>query len=296
MADLQAMFQNLGPTSASLMNGIQMGQQYNANESEQAMRQAQMNKILEETNQAKLMNPLELQAKQQTIASNALKAKADEGDYHAKALGDMIPRLESVPEAARHSAIIDMATKAGIPMEQADVAHLQTMKANEIVPYLKRVQEHTITQNEKYRQAMDTALIQERSHKYSADSSASAQRYAADQRAQLAKDRAAASASDTAMLAKMGNNYAGQQAYYERKARDAYNAGNDTDYNYYVSLRDKAAQMDKEVRAAPTDAKTAAEQARLQSLQGGGSVIVKPPVATTGQTKSGAKYTIETTP
>ena len=164
MADLSTMFNQLGPAGGSILAGVQMGNEANAAQSEQAMRQAQMQKILQETEQAKLMNPLEVQAKQQTIASNALKAKAEENDYHAKALGDMIPRLESVPEAARHSAVIDLAQQAGIPMDQADVAHLQTMDAHEIVPYLKRAHEHTITQNEKYRQAIDTANIQAKSH------------------------------------------------------------------------------------------------------------------------------------
>jgi hypothetical protein len=205
MADLSTMFNQLGPAGGSILAGVQMGNEANAAQSEQAMRQAQMNKIIEETNQAKLMNPLELQAKQQTIASNTLKAKAEEGDYHAKALGDMIPRLESVPEAARHAAVIDLAHQAGIPMDQADVAHLQTMNAHEIVPYLKRAHEHTITQNEKYRQALDTALIQERTHKYSADSSAAAQRYTADQRANAAaaKTKGIASIQDNVRSGKM---------------------------------------------------------------------------------------------
>lgn len=164
MADLSTMFNQLGPAGGSILAGVQLGNEANAAQSEEAMRQAKMAQILQETKQNEIMNPLLVQAKQQDIASNALKAKAAEGEYHQKALGDMIPRLESVPEAARHSAVIDLANQAGIPLDQGDVAHLQTMNAKDIVPYLKRAHEHAITQNEKYRQAMDVAEVQAKSH------------------------------------------------------------------------------------------------------------------------------------
>jgi len=164
MADLSTMFNQLGPAGGSILAGVQMGNEANAAKSEQAMREAQMNKIIQETKQMEIMNPLEVQAKQQTIASNALKVKLDESEYHSKALADMIPRLESIPEAARHAAVIDMAHQAGIPMDQSDVQHLQTLGTKDIVPYLKRAQEHAITQNRQYRQAMDVAEVQRKSH------------------------------------------------------------------------------------------------------------------------------------
>lgn len=186
MADLSTMFNQLGPAGGSILAGVQMGNEANAAKSEQALRQAQMDKLIEETNQARLMNPLELQSKQQTIASNALKAKAEEGEYHQKALGDMIPRLEAVPEAARHAAVVNMAQQAGIPLDQTDLAHLQTINAKDIVPYLKRAHEFSITQNEKYRQAMDVAQKQYDAHKYTADRSLEGTKYSADQRANAA--------------------------------------------------------------------------------------------------------------
>jgi hypothetical protein len=288
MADLSTMFNQLGPAGGSILAGVQMGNEANAAQSEQAYRQAQMEKIMQETAQARVMNPLEVQAKQQTINADTLKAKAVEGEYHVKALSDMIPRLESTPEGARPAMFRALAHQANIPLEQADVAHLQTMKPGEIVPYLTRIREHAITQNEKYRQAIAVANIGQATHKYTADSSAAAQREAAHQRAQIAKDRVAATSSDTAMLAKLGNNYAGQQAYYEKKARDAYNSGDDTQYTYYTALRDKSAQADRETRAAPINAKAAADAARMESFSGGGSVIVKPPAPLSIQDKRNA--------
>lgn len=190
MADLSTMFNQLGPAGGSILAGVQMGNEANQQQSEQAMRQAQMEKIMQETAQAKLMNPLEVQAKQQAIDAGTLKAKADESAYHAKALSDMIPKLESVPEAARHAAVVDLAHQAGIPMDQADVAHLQTMQANEILPYLKRAHEHAITQDEKYRQAIDSAEISAKSHIKGAEIAAGASRYATDQRANAAAAKA----------------------------------------------------------------------------------------------------------
>lgn len=205
MADLSTMFNQLGPAGGSILAGVQMGNEANAAKSEQALRQAQMDKIIEETNQAKLMNPLELQSKQQTVASNTLKAKAEESEYHQKALGDMIPRLESVPEAARHAAVVDMAKQAGIPLDQNDLAHLQTMNAKDIVPYLKRAHEHTITQNEKYRQAIDVAQKSYDSHVKGAEIAAGASRYATDQRANAAaaKTKGIASIQENVRSGKM---------------------------------------------------------------------------------------------
>ena len=205
MADLSTMFNQLGPAGGSILAGVQMGNEANAAQSEQAYRQAQMEKIMQDTAQAKVMNPLEVQAKQQTINADTLKAKAAEGEYHVKALSDMIPRLESTPEVARPAMFMDLAHQANIPLEQADVAHLQTMKPGEIVPYLTRIKEHAITQNEKYRAAIDAANINQDTHKYTADSSAAAQRYSADARANAAaaKNKGIGSIQDQVRSGKM---------------------------------------------------------------------------------------------
>jgi len=125
MADLQAMFQNIGPTSAALMNGIQQGQAFNANEAEQAMRQAQMEKLQLDTEQAKLMNPLLVQGKQQDLKAAELKAQADEHAYHTQVLGDIIPELEKVPNGPgqRLAYLQQYAAKRGVPMTEEDLAH-----------------------------------------------------------------------------------------------------------------------------------------------------------------------------
>jgi hypothetical protein len=176
MADLSTMFNQLGPAGGSILAGVQMGNEANAAKSEQAMRQAQMDKILMETDQAKLMNPLELKAKQQTIDANTLKAKADEHAYHTQVLSDVIPELEKVPNGPgqRLAALQQYAAKRGVPMSPEELA--QYAAAPDLLQTLKKQHEWGLTQNEKYRQAMDVAIEQGKWHKYSADSSATTQK------------------------------------------------------------------------------------------------------------------------
>ena len=65
--DLNSMFQNLGPAGGAMLTGMQMRDTQNEQESQQAYRQAQMDEIMQRTAQQKLMNPLDLQAKQQSL-------------------------------------------------------------------------------------------------------------------------------------------------------------------------------------------------------------------------------------
>lgn len=276
MADLSTMFNQLGPAGGSILAGVQMGNEANAAKSEQAMRQAQMDKILMETEQAKLMNPLEVQAKQQTIAANDLKAQQEKDAYRDDILGKAIPVLSGISGPARYAAADQFFAKAGIPLDDEDRKHLFSLSPDDMLKEMKAKHEWTITQNAKYRQAYDVAEMQRKSAEKIASGHDAATKYAADSRAQTAKDRAAAAASDAAMMTKLAGNYAGQQAYYEKKARDAYNAGDDSQYLYYTGLRDKAKQQELEKAAAGQTARANADAARLEAL-GGGSVIVRPP-------------------
>lgn len=183
MADLSTMFNQLGPAGGSILAGVQMGNEANQQQSEQAMRQAQMDKIIQDTAHAKEMNPLELQAKQQTITANDLAAKTAQGEYQQKALNEMIPKLEAVPEASRHAAFIQMAHDANLPMDQADLQHYAGMDAKELIPHLKHAHEWAVTQTDKYRQAMDQQESQNKAHIKGAEIAAKASMYAADQRA-----------------------------------------------------------------------------------------------------------------
>lgn len=276
MADLSTMFNQLGPAGGSILAGVQMGNEANAAQQEQAWRQAQMDKILMETEQAKKMNPLELQAKQQSISAADLKAKQDKEAYRDQVLGKAIPILSNVSGPARYAAMDQLFAQAGIPLDQQDKQHLFSLSPDALLKELKAKHEWTLTQNPAYRQAMDVAKEQGIWHRYSSDTSAQAQRDVADIRLKIAKARADAAQSDAAMLARLGNNYAGQQAYYEKKAREAYDNGDDAQYTYYTSLKEKAKAQELAKASASQNARADADAARLEAL-GGNSVVVKPP-------------------
>lgn len=163
MADLSTMFNQLGPAGGSILAGVQLGNEQNAAKSEQAMRQAQMDKILMETDQAKQMNPLLIQGKQQELKSADLKAQADEHAYHTKVLGDIIPELEKVPNGPgqRLAYLQEYTTKRGIPLGEAELQ--QFAQDPDVLKSLKSMHEWGITENEKYRQAMDVAEMQRKS-------------------------------------------------------------------------------------------------------------------------------------
>lgn len=182
MADLQAMFQNLGPTGGALMSGIQMGQQYNANESEQAMRQLQMDKILQETEQAKLMNPLALQAKQQEVSDAQLKAKREDHAYMTKLLGDAIPTLEKVKDlpGQRLAALKQYAESHGRPLSEQDLT--QYSQDPTLLDTLKAQHKWAITQDKQYQ---IEEMKRQSAEKIAAGHDAAA-RYGVDQRANAA--------------------------------------------------------------------------------------------------------------
>jgi len=276
MADLSTMFNQLGPAGGSILAGVQMGNEANAAKSEQAMRQAQMDKILMETDQAKLMNPLELQAKQQAIESANFKAIQDKDLHRIDTLGRALPDIKAAPDATKHAVMEQAFVNAGLPLDPQTKQQLYSMDGKALTKFLEDKYKFAITNSPAYRQAMDLELERTKSHKYAADTSAAAQRYAADQRAQIAKDRASAAKSDAAMLAKMGNNYAGQAAYYESKAKEAYDAGNNESYLYYKGLKEAAQSQELAKASASQNARSSADAARLEAL-GGNSVIVKPP-------------------
>jgi hypothetical protein len=141
------------------MNGIQAGQQYNENEQQQLLRQAQLEKTLQDTQQAATMNPMLVQAKQQEIDAAALKAKADEHAFTTKLIGDAIPVIESVPNlpGQRLAALQQYAAQQGHPLDEQDLAHYSSQP--DLLKTLKKQHEWAVTQNESYRKEIDKQLL-----------------------------------------------------------------------------------------------------------------------------------------
>lgn len=282
MADLQAMFQNLGPTGGALMSGIQMGQQYNANESEQALRQLQMEKIAQETRQAEEMNPLLLQGKQQELSSAKLKAEAEQHAYHTKVLGDVIPELERQPKEQRLSFLQNYSAKRGVPLDEEDLAHFS--QDPDIVTTLKSMHTWGVTQSREYRQAMDVAELNRKSAERVAAGNNAATRYSADSRAQLAKDRANADKSLSQDLS-AAKNYQAQAVVYTNHAEKARLSGDDSEYLRLSELAKQATAQDLQAKSAAGDARAAQQ---LQLLQGLGVQLNNMPSASPAAPASAA--------
>jgi hypothetical protein len=309
MADLSTMFNQLGPAGGSILAGVQMGNEANAAQSEQAMRQAQMDKILMETEQAKLMNPLAIQAKQQEIASGKLKASQEEDAYRDDIIGKAIPKLASISGPARYAAMDQIFAKAGLPLDDEDRKHLFSMDPDSMLKELKAKHEWSLTQNKAYRKDTDIAKLNRDSAEKVAKGNQDAQRYAADVRASIAKERVSAEKTLSQDLSG-AKTLEAQQAVYNKHAAMAKQRADDLEYARLKGLGEQAELQNlQRIAASATasqEAKTNAQLRMMQILQtgtipgapalGDNSLIVKPPAASTGQTSSGVKYKIETTP
>jgi hypothetical protein len=275
MADLSTMFNQLGPAGGSILAGVQLGNEQNAAKSEQAMRQAQMDKILMETDQAKQMNPLLIQGKQQELKSADLKAQADEHAYHTKVLGDIIPELEKVPNGPgqRLAYLQEYTIKRGVPLGEAELQ--QFAQDPDLIKSLKSMHNWGITQDKSYRQAMDVAELNRKSAERVAAGNNAATRYSADSRAQLAKDRISADKSLSQDLS-AAKNYQAQSVVYTNHAEKARLAGDDSEYLRLTELAKQATAQDLQAKSAAGDARAAQQ---LQLLQGLGVPLNNMPPA-----------------
>jgi hypothetical protein len=186
MADLSTMFNQLGPAGGSILAGVQMGNEANAAKSEQAMRQAQMDKILMETDQAKLMNPLALQAKQQEIESAKFKAAQEKDLHRIDTLGRALPDIKAAPDATKHAVMEQAFINAGLPLDPQTKQQLYSMDGKTLTKFLEDKYSFAITNSPAYRQAYDVAEMQRKSAEKIAGGHDAATKYAADARASVA--------------------------------------------------------------------------------------------------------------
>jgi len=169
--DLNSMFQNLGPAGGAMLTGMQMRDTQNEQESQQAMRQAQMDEIMQRTAQQKLMNPLDLQAKQQSLDTGKLALETG-GLANKKAqleldaapleiqvknlqrssqlLGAASTYLSTVPPVQRHAALKQYAVEIGINMNSPTIQglwnQLSSVKGEEIPKVLNNFRENVMRQ------------------------------------------------------------------------------------------------------------------------------------------------------
>lgn len=157
MADLNGLFQNLGPTGGALMSGLQTGQDLVSAAQQDEMRKAQMEEILQRTAAQKELAPLELQAKQQAIAAADLKAKEDRAAYTMDVLGRAIPELKSVKGPQRFAEYEKIFARAGIPLDEEDRAHMYAKNPDTFLSELESRHKSYLTSRPAYQQAMDVA-------------------------------------------------------------------------------------------------------------------------------------------
>ena len=162
--DLNAMFQNLGPAGGSLLTGMQMADATNEQRSQEAMRKAQMDEIMQRTAQNNLMNPLELQAKQQAISSADMKAKQEKNAYRDEILTKAIPEIEKEPALRRHARLEEIFTQAGLPLDQADRTAFYNMNPDELVKNIKAKHEFNVKNAPDYMKAMAQEELRKTSH------------------------------------------------------------------------------------------------------------------------------------
>lgn len=169
--DLSSMFQNLGPAGGAILTGMQAGDAANEQKSMQAMRQAQMDEIMQRTAQQKLMNPLELQAKQQGLDTGKLALETG-GLANKKAqleldaapleiqvknlqrssqlLGAASTYLSTVPPVQRHAALKQYAVENGININSPTIAglwnQLSSVNGQDIPKVLNNFRENVIKQ------------------------------------------------------------------------------------------------------------------------------------------------------
>lgn len=169
--DLNSMFQNLGPAGGAMLTGMQMRDTQNEQESQQAMRQAQMDEIMQRTAQQKLMNPLELQTKQQALdtgklalETGGLANKKTQLELEAAPLENQVKNLQrssqllgaastylsTVPPVQRHAALKQYAVENGINMNSPTIQglwnQLSSVKGEEIPKVLNNFRENVMRQ------------------------------------------------------------------------------------------------------------------------------------------------------
>jgi hypothetical protein len=162
--DLNSMFQNLGPAGGSLLTGMQMADAEREQRSMEAMRKAQMDEIMQRTAQTALMNPLEVEAKQQSIAANKLKAVQEQNAYRDEILTKAIPEIEREAPLRRHARLEEIFTRAGLPLDPTDRQAFYNIHQDDLPKTLKERHEANVRNTPDFIKAMAQEGARKESH------------------------------------------------------------------------------------------------------------------------------------
>ena len=194
MDGLEALTGAVGPGMSAYNAGVDTSRKYEEQQNQQALRQAQMQEILQNMKQREQTNPLDVQFKQQQIQNSQLEQKIKQNQAYSDILEKAGPMLEAVPPAARHAQLMNMVKSSGLdandPEIQGFMQQMQNVPADKIPQVLSGINTKLSQQSRQYQQAIAVANIQKESHIAGAKEAAAASRYATDQRAAAAAAKA----------------------------------------------------------------------------------------------------------
>lgn len=187
MDGLEALTGAVGPGMSAYNAGVDISRKYEEQQNQQALRQAQMQEILQNMKQREQSAPLDLQIKQQQLQNAQFEQKIKQNQAYSDILEKAGPMLEAVPPAARHAQLMNMVKSSGLdandPEIQGFMQQMQNVPADKIPQVLAGISTKLGQQSRQYQQAIAVANIQKESHIAGAEEAAKASRYATDQRA-----------------------------------------------------------------------------------------------------------------
>ena len=301
------MFQNLGPAGGSLLTGMQMADATNEQRSQEAMRKAQMDEIMQRTQQAQVMNPLEFQAKQQAIASADMKAKQEKNAYRDEILTKAIPEIEKEPPLRRHARLEQIFNQAGLPLDDTDRQAFYNMQPDELVKNIKAKHEFNVKNSPDFMKAMAQEELRKTSHLEGIRLTGNTQRDIEGMRESAkAKLQAEKGSLEKSLQQDLSGarTYQAQSVVFGNHAAKARLRGDTEEATRLEALAKEATIRDLQARAAAGDAQATQKLQALQMVMGGGGVpnAPAPPASSaapagpvSGTTKSGAKFTVTPT-
>jgi hypothetical protein len=207
MDGLEALVTPVGPTMTGFNTGQETARKYEEQQNQQGLRQAQMQEILQNIEQRKQTNPLEVQSKQIKLQSDKLDSAIKQNEAYLDFLGKAGTVLESVPSlpGQRHAVLNQMLAGSGIdgnnPEVQQVMKQLEQVPADQLPKTLGVLRDRLVQTSSAYQQKkmeMDAHLKQ-------TQMTTDASRYATDQRANAAaaKSKGIATIQDQVRSGKM---------------------------------------------------------------------------------------------
>lgn len=219
MDGLEALTGAVGPGMSAYNAGVDTSRKYEEQQNQQALRQAQMQEIMQTMKQRELTNPLDVQHKQLQNETAQFEQKIKKNTAYSDVLERAAPMLEAVPPAARHAQLMNMVQSHGLDANDPEIKgfmqQMQNVPADKIPGVLSGISTKLNEQSRQYQQAIAVAEIQRKSHVEGAKESAAASRYATDQRvlAAQAKQKGVASIQELVRSGKMSSEKAAVALY-----------------------------------------------------------------------------------